>query len=468
MTLPPGPPAHSLLTLGRWSLRPLELLDACHKRYGDTFTFEGFGNQTVVFFTRPEHIRELFTGSPDDLYAGRGNALLEAIVGKHSLLLLDGPPHARERKLLMPPFHGERMTAYGKVMRDVTDARINQWTADAPFSLQEETSAITLNVILRTVFGVEAGQRFDRLRARLSVFVREGATPGMLAVLLLVPADTIKKWLLAGTDDDAPAWARALRSRLPLYDLAQSARDVDTMLLAEIRRRREAPDEARHDILSLLVSARYEDGAPMSDEALRDEMVTLLLAGHETTAVTLAWAMHRLLMHPEVLRKVLDEIRTVTGGVAPEPEHVPKLEYLDAVIRETQRVHTIIPLVVRRLERPMTLGGFALPAGVMAAPSIPLVHMRRDVWGDPESFRPERFFERKPTPFEFMPFGGGVRRCIGAAFAHYEMKVVLARLLWRTTLRAAVPLPVKVVRRGIVLGPKGGMPVVMTARDPAR
>ncbi len=464
-TLPPGPAPHSLVTLARWSLQPLELLDECHKRYGDVFTFEGFGQQTVVFFTRPEAIRELFTGSPDDLYAGRGNAVLEAIVGKQSLLLLDGPPHARERKLLMPPFHGERMTAYGAVMRDVTDARIAQWPVGSPFSIQDEASAITLDVILRTVFGVEAGQRFDRLRERLSVFVREGATPAMLAVLLLVPPETIRKWLMTGTESDAPGWVRALRTRLPLYDLAQSARDVDELLLAEIRRHRDDPDPARNDILSLLVSARYEDGTAMSDEALRDEMVTLLLAGHETTAVTLGWVVHRLLLHPEVLRKVLDEMREVADEAGPGPEHVPRLEYLDAVIRETQRVHTIIPLVVRRLERPMTIGGVSLPAGVMVAPSIPLVHMRPDIWGDPENFRPERFFERKPTPFEFMPFGGGVRRCIGAAFAHYEMKVVLARILWRTSLRTAVPLPVKVVRRGIVLGPKGGMPVVMTARS---
>ncbi|MBI5516860.1 MAG: cytochrome P450 [Deltaproteobacteria bacterium] len=462
--LPPGPPARSVVTLARWALRPLELLDECAERFGDCFTFEGFGAQTVVFFTRPEAVKEIFTASAEDLYAGQGNAILEAIVGKNSLLLLDGAPHARERKLLMPPFHGERMNAYGRVMRDITDARVDGWEKRRAFSIQDEASAITLEVILRTVFGVEEAERLEHLRERLSVFVREGANPLVLTLLLTVPAETLTRVLMAGTDPEEAFWKRNLRSLLPFHALAMSGRDVDQGLLAEIRRRREEGTGDRTDILSLLLDARYEEGDGMSDEALRDEMVTLLLAGHETTAVTLAWVFHRLLLHPEVLLKVQDELQAVAGGAPPEPEHVPKLDYLDAVIRETQRVHTIIPLVVRRLQRDMTIGGVDLPKGVLVAPAIPLLHKRKDVWGDPEAFRPERFLERKPTPFEFLPFGGGVRRCIGAAFAHYEMKVVLARILWRATLRAEGPLPTRTVRRGVTLGPKDGMPVVLEAR----
>jgi cytochrome P450 len=453
-----------MVTLGRWALRPLELLDECAERFGDCFTFEGFGAQTVVLFTRPEAVKDIFTASADDLYAGQGNAILEAIVGKNSLLLLDGAPHARERKLLMPPFHGERMNAYGHVMRDITDARVDTWTQAKPFSIQDEASAITLEVILRTVFGVEEAERLERLRERLSVFVREGANPLVLTLLLTVPAETLTRVLMAGTDPAEPFWKRNLRSLLPFHTLALSGRDVDQGLLSEIARRRAEGTQGREDILSLLLEAKYEDGEGMSDEALRDEMVTLLLAGHETTAVTLAWVFHRLLLHPEVLQKVQDELRAVAGGGPPEPEHVPRLEYLDAVIRETQRVHTIIPLVVRRLQRDLIIGGVELPKGVLVAPAIPLLHKRKDVWGDPENYRPERFLERRPTPFEFLPFGGGVRRCIGAAFAHYEMKVVLARIVWRATLRAAEPLPLKTVRRGVTLGPRTGMPVTLQAR----
>lgn len=464
--LPPGPTPHSLATLARWALTPLELLQDAQQKYGDTFTFEGFGNQTVVFFSRPDAVRDIFTGSPDDLHAGEGNAILEAVLGRNSLLLLDGAAHARERKLLMPPFHGERMAAYGKVMRDITDAQVDGWAMETAFPMHRETAAITLEVILRTVFGVEELDRLDHLRKQLSTFVETGANPAVLTLLLTVPAPKLRRWLTAGTERDAPFWKKNLRSILPFHSLATSAGEVEEGLLREIRRRREEGTDGRADILSMLVAARYEDGEAMSDEALRDEMVTLLLAGHETTALSLAWVFHRLFMHPEVHRKVLDEIARVADGGAPEPEHMPKLEYLDMVIRETQRVHSILPLVVRKLQRPMTIGGADLPAGVMVAPAIPLLHMRRDIWGDPENFRPERFAEKRPTPFEFLPFGGGVRRCIGAAFAQYEMKIVLARILWRTTLRAARPVPLKTVRRGITLGPDHGMPVALTARRP--
>jgi cytochrome P450 len=445
--LPPGPGTLPLVQMMHWVWRPIPFMEECARQYGDCFTvrFPLFGHPgdrpPLVFFSDPDAVREIFTGDEADLLAGEANAPLEALVGRHSLLLLDGAHHMHERRLMMPSFHGERMQAYGDVMRQVTDRVIDAWPLEQPFPIHPHMQGITLAVILRTVFGLDEGARMTHLRDLLTRLLATGSNP-----LALLP------WFRVELGGLTP-WGR----------LARVGREVDAILLDEIRRRRAAGREGREDVLSMLVEARDETGRPMSDEELRDEMMTLLAAGHETSATTLCWVFNRVLRHPEVLEKLRAELAHVVGGGPVEPRHVPQLEYLDATIKETLRLNPIIPLVGRRLRTPMRIGGRELPAGAIAAPCIYLTHRRPEAWPDPERFDPERFVGQRTSPYAFFPFGGGVRRCLGMAFALYEMKIVVAEVLTRAVLRGAPGYRVRVVRRGITFAPSDGMPVVVEA-----
>ena len=440
--LPPGPRLPALVQFLHSAFRPTAFLEECSRRFGDPFTLRIPGRPPLVMFSDPEAIREIFTGDPERLCAGQANDLLAPMLGQHSLLLLDGARHLRERRLMLPPFHGERMQAYGRVMREIADRSIDAWPVGRPFPIHERMQAITLDVILRTVFGLDEGVQLDRLRERLRRLM--AFVSGTLGVLLLIP------WL-----------QRDLGPLTPGGRFARLAGEIDTILFAEIARLRSEGVAGREDILSMLIAARDEDGQPMSDQELRDEMVTLLLAGHETTATSLAWAFHRLLGRPDVLGKLRAELGAVAGDGPLEPEHVARLEYLDAVVKETARLNPVVPNVGRRLQAPMRIGGHDLPAGVVASPCIYLTHRRPDLWPDPARFDPERFVGARPNPYAFFPFGGGVRRCLGAAFATYEMKVVLAEVLARVELRAAPGYRVRTVRRTVTLAPSGGMPVVV-------
>jgi cytochrome P450 len=444
--LPPGPPIPRLLQMLYWIRRPIPFMEDCTRTYGDCFTI-GFPalpgtplrsrRPTFVFFSHPEAIREIFTGPEETLRAGEANAFLEPLLGAHSLLLLDGTRHLHERRMMQPPFHGERMQAYGEIMRDITARVVADWTIGRPFPIHAEMQRITLDVILRTVFGVDDGPRLVELRDLLTRLLAFAANPFVMLVQLdLGPLSP---------------WGRLVRL----------GRRVDEILYAEIARRRATGPEGRADILSLLVAARDERGEPMTDAQLRDEMFTLLVAGHETTATSLAWAFHHVLERPAVHERILDEIARVTGGGPLEPRHVAQLEYLDATVKETLRLNPILPVVGRRLQEPMRIGGRDLPAGVIATPCIYLTHRRPDLWPSPDRFDPERFLRARPSPYEFLPFGGGVRRCLGMAFALYEMRTVLATVLSRTALRAAPGHTVRVVRRSITLAPSSGMPVVL-------
>jgi cytochrome P450 len=397
-------------------------------------------------FSDPDAIKTIFTGDEEDLRAGEANYRLEPILGKHSLLILDGREHLRERRLLQPPFHGDRMLAYGVVMRDIAAAAVDRWpTTGRPFAVHPQMQGITLDVILRTVFGLDEGPAKRDLRAALLDLLNLGANPQLL--------------LAAQQSSNGKGGNGAS----PAVRFTTARERVDRLLFAEIAARRLADVTHRADILSLLVQATYEDGRPLEDRALRDELMTILLAGHETTATALAWAVSHVLTHPDVRTRILDELRE-TGTAPLDPQRVTRLEYLDAVCRETLRLTPIIPLVGRRLTRPMRIGGIDLPAGAVAAPCIYLAHRRPERWPEPERFRPERFLETKPTPYEFLPFGGGVRRCLGMAFALVEMKIVLAEVLTRVELRAAPGYQVRVVRRSVTLAPSEGMPVVVERR----
>lgn len=435
--LPPGPSLRSPIQLLRWVFAPLPFMEACADRYGDPFTIRLLKDRPMVFFSDPKAIKQIFTGDPDLFRAGGANKIFEGIFGPNSLLLLDGVRHRRERRLLLPPFHGERMRLYGTMMSEIADRSINTWPVGASFPIQPHLQAITLDIILRVVFGLEDESRHSRLR---TVIVE--------ALRLMDFGNPLRPFV---------AWWRFGRVR----------REIDCLLCEEIRQRRGARPEDRTDILSMLLTAKDEDGVPMSDEEVRDEMFTMLVAGHETTATLLAWAIHRLLKHPDVLAAARTELASVvgTGSELPPPsaEQVAELTYLDAAIKETARLNPVIPIVARQIQKQATIGSTTLPAGCVAAPCIYLTHRRPDLWSEPKSFEPDRFLNRSVDPYSFFPFGGGVRHCLGAAFASYEMKIVLARVLSRVTLRPDPKHSIRVVRRGLALGPSRSLRVIQVA-----
>jgi cytochrome P450 len=440
--LPPGPALPALLQGIQYVFWPGPFFEACARRYGECFTLRmPVGPSIEVMFSNPDAIRQIFTGDEDELRGGEAFVALQPLLGAHSILALDGARHQRERRLMMPPFHGERMLAYGETMRAIAERAIEGWPIGRPFPIHPEMQVITLEVILRTVFGAE-GERLDALRGLVQRFARVAVNPMWLWPRLQVDLGRLSPW------------GRFLGAK----------RDLDTFLFAEFARRRADGGMGRDDVLSLLLAARYEDGRPMSDEELRDQMMTLLLAGHDTTATSLAFALHNILRHPEVLERLREERAQVVGAGPVAPAQVGRLEYLDATVKETLRLHPIISEVGRVLARPMRIGGWDLPAGAVAAPCIYLTHRRPDLWPEPERFDPGRFIGRRPSPYEFFPFGGGMRRCLGMAFALYEMKVVLAEVLSRVELRLAPGYRMQRVRRSITLAPSKGMPVVVERR----
>jgi cytochrome P450 len=435
--LPPGPREPAAWQLYRWIGDPVPFLRESRARYGRAFTIRLPGSIPVVMFSDPRAIKDVFTGSPDVLHAGKANVVLEPMVGANSLLLLDGPRHLRERRLLMPPFHGDRMHRYGAVMREITLRSMERWPRGVSFPVHAQTQSITLDVILRTVFGLEEGAQMTALRGRLVELMDGVSNPWMLLPFVQL--------------DFGP--------RSPGGRLRRLREEVDAALYAEIDRRRRSGAEGREDVFSMLVEAKYEDGTSMGRESLRDELLTLLAAGHETTATALAWTFHLLVENRRVLDRLVAELDALP------PEKAADAPYLDAVVKESLRLQPVVPGVGRALEAPMRIGDWDIPAGTMVAPSIYLTHHDPDVWPDPERFDPERFVHRKPTPYEWLPFGGGVRRCIGMAFALYEMKVVLATVLRGLAIERAPGARVKLVRRAVTFTPSGGMPLVVRDRS---
>jgi cytochrome P450 len=366
------------------------------------------------------------------LLAGQGNAtLLEPMLGKFSLLTLDGAEHLRQRRLLLPAFHGERMHAFAAAMREITEASLAGWPVGKPFALHGAMQSITLDVILQTVFGFAGGHTHRELRAKLVELLDIGTKP----------------WLLF------PGAIGLDPLRVPWLRITKLKRAVDDALYRLITDRRAAPAGGT-DVLSMMLAARDEQGEGMTDVEVRDELVTLLLAGHETTATSLAWTFDQLLSHPHVLAKLRAEL------------DAGRDEYLDAVIRETLRVRPILPLVGRHVAKPFTLGRWTIPVGSRIAPSIYLAGRRPDAYPNPERFEPERWIGVRPDPSTWLPFGGGIRRCIGMAFAMFEMRVVLQTIVPRARLHLADG-PARVVRRGITLAPSGGTSVVLSGRDRA-
>lgn len=412
-----------------WGVWPIQFLERCWKRYGDFFTVSFAMLQNAVMIVDPPTIKEIFRGDPDELHAGEGNRILRPVLGSQSVLLLDGPEHMRERKLMLPPFHGERMKRYGEMMAEITSREMERWPVGAPFRLHSSTRAITLDVILKAVFGIEEEARLARFRELLGGMLDTLSTRAAQLALLIRRERVVQ-----------------LRRFRTLIDA------VDAAILEEIRTRRADPGlSERDDILSMLLQAEDEDGNPMSDGQLRDELMTLLTAGHETTATALAWAFERLMRHPDAVQRLKRELSSNGDG------------YLDAVIQESQRLRPVIPLVARKLQSPMELKEWSLPAGTILSPNIYLTHRRPDVYPEPEAFKPERFLENPPDTYSWLPFGGGVRRCLGASFALYEMKVVLRTILERAELRPVDPADESITRRSITFAPSKGATAVLEA-----
>ncbi len=391
-------------------LRPTRFLEQCHDACGDYFTLRPAPDREVVFTVDPEAVKTIFTGDPEQLRAGEANVVLAPLLGPGSTLLLDGPEHLRHRRLLLPPFHGELMRAHVETMRAVAERHVAQWPRGRAFSVIASTQAITLEVIMRVVFGVADRERRERLgRALRRVLDAVGSRPRVVALVL-----TAERF-----DGPRSPWGRFMTARA----------EAEALLREEIA----AHDGSGDDILSMLVAA-----GGLSEDDLVDELMTLLVAGHETTATALAWTLERLVRHPRVLAQ------------AGEPE------YLEAVITETLRLRPVVPAVVRRLTAPLQLGPYEIPAGMHVAPSIYLLHRRPDLYPDPLAFKPERFLNRKPGTYEWIPFGGGVRRCLGASFALTEMKVVLETILASTSLRPVRGDGESTTRRAITFAPSRG------------
>ena len=394
--LPPGPRMPRALQTLRWGARPMAFMRDCHERYGDIFTVRIAQEGDWVMLADPEHVKQVFTGDPAIFHAGEGNVILLPLVGDRSVLLLDDEAHMRQRKLLLPPFHGKRMERYGELMREIAEREIASWPRGEPFELHPRMQALTLEIIVRAVMGVQEGERLDRVRRSLSELLGEVMDPVAAVLIAVLGPHRFRK----------------------LPQVKKTMAGPDEVLYDEIAHRRAQPDlEERDDILSLLLQARDEDGNPMTDQELRDELMTLLVAGHETTATALSWAVERLVRHPERLDRLRDEV--AAGDDA----------YLDAVVKETLRLRPVLPLVVRQLTEPVEIGGHLLPAGARVTPCIYLVHRREDVYPDPYAFRPERFLEEPAGTYTWIPFGGGVRRCLGASFAMFEMNQVLSALV---------------------------------------
>ncbi|HXT00297.1 MAG TPA: cytochrome P450 [Elusimicrobiota bacterium] len=445
--LPPGPRALPIEQLRRWMYSPTVLLDECAAAHGDWFTIRFPRGITMVVTSDPAAIRDLFAGDPDTLLAGAGNRFFRPSLGAESILTIDGQPHRRVRRLMMPPFHGERMRAYAQDIARITAERVARWPRGRVLVSHHEFQAMALEVILATMFGLKPGEDFA-LREELSRFLEDNSGPFTIFLGMLM-LDQDGRPPLAGLVEGLGDWT-------PYGRLLRRRRRIDELLQREIERRR-GSSRAGGDFLSLFLEARDEHGDRLSDAELRDQMVTLLLAGHETTATSLSWAFRRLTAEPEALSALKSELAGAPEG---DPAQAAGLKYLDAVVSEALRIDPVVPLVWRQLTEPTTLGGRELPAGVAVAASIYLAHRRPDVWPEPERFLPQRFFDRRPAPWEYLPFGGGARRCLGMAFAQFEMKLIMAEVLRRADVRAA-PGRSRVVRRSVTLAPHDGAPVLV-------
>jgi cytochrome P450 len=440
--VPPGPGYPSMVQgIGFWN-RPLPYLERLRARYGKRFTLKLPVSPWFVFQTEPDAVKAVFTAPPDVLHPGEGARILEPIVGANSVLLLDEGAHMRQRKLMLPAFHGEKMAALSGLMEEVAQREVASWPREQTLELAPRMQRLTLEIILRAAFGLDPGPRLDALRERLAAMLAFGDRP----ISLMPPRPG--------------SLAEKILERVgPFAEFVRIQAQSDELIFELIAERRAAEGKDRDDILAMLLEARDEDGAPMSDQEIRDELLTLLVAGHETTASTLAWAFATLPRQPRVLARLEEEVRHGDGDA-----------YLTATIQETLRRRPVLPNSAPRLVvKPIEVGGWEYPPGVCLVPNAYLLHHDPDVYEDPYAFRPERFLDEGPGTYTWIPFGGGRRRCLGASFAMVEMKLVLCTVLGSCELRAGGTGPELARRRNITIRPGHGGRAVLgeRAREPA-
>ena len=444
MTLPNGPalsPLQGKLRTWKFVFSPLSTIEEGYSKYGDVFRTNTNSSFPFIYFCNPKAIQQIFTADSDTFTSGGSNGVLQNLVGINSLLLQNGDRHQRQRKLLMPPFHGDRMSKYGDLIYNLTSDVIGQWEIDKPFPIRRSIQEISLKIIFGVVFGLNQGQRYEKLRLLISDILDSMSSP--FSSIFLFFNFLQKDW------GPWSPWGRFLRTRQKIYEL----------VLAEIQAAREDGNH-RDDILSLLLEARDEAGNPMSDEEIKDQLLTMLLAGHETTASSLAWALYWIDKTPSVPEKLRQELATLPNNS--DKVAITKLPYLNAVCQETLRIYpVIINAFPRIVQKPVEIMGYQLEPGTVAMVSIYLTHHREDIYPEPKQFKPERFLERQFSPYEYLPFGGGSRHCIGSAFALFEMKLVLATILSQCELKLVSERSIKPVRRGVTMAPPGNMRMVV-------
>jgi cytochrome P450 len=430
--LPPGPRAPGALQmLATWK-RPAASIERLRARYGKRITVQLPFQPPLVLLSDPDEIKELFTAAPDAVHPGEGARILEPLIGRNSVILLDEGPHLEQRKLMLPAFHGEKMQRLVGPMTELTEREVDSWPRQQPVKLHPRLQRLTLEIILRAVFGLEQGEQLDTLRDALTEVLVFSESP-----LSVIPgAQRVAGWFG------------------PLKRFRQVTERTDALIFDLIDERRAEADSGRDDILAMLLQARHEDDSPMSPQELRDELMTALVAGHETTASQLAWAFERLSREPRVVERLVWELEAGDGD-----------EYLTATINEVLRIKPVLPNAEPRLtKRPVKIGDFEYPAGVALLASAYLVHHDPAIYPEPHAFRPERFLGRTPGTYTWIPFGGGRRRCLGASFALQEMKIVMRAVLSRFEIASVTGRPEQTGRRSITFSPKDGATIVLLER----
>ncbi len=449
--LPAGPRSSSVWQLLQYAHDPLAFLGNCSRRFGPTFTVRFAGYGPFVMLSESEAIRDVFRGDPHVLHSGEANEFLSVSVGKNSVLVLDDEVHARQRRILVPPFKGERMRRFFNEMRAATTDEVRSWPHSESMPMLPAMRRITLRVILQSVLGLPAGPELSDIEARVErLLAVSRVTRYSIALLPITPMRLLK--------------------RLRFVPWFWHLRKMDHAIFAFIARYRRDPAPVAQSVFADLVAATHEDGQSLSDIEIRDIIVTLLFAGHDTTSIALAWALEQIVSHADASARIVEELQTATGGGEFQSEHLERLSYLDATIHESMRRRTILPFVSRLTKQPFRAGGREYPAGVTLAPCIHLVHRRADLYPEPDEFRPERFLERRFDSTEWLTFGGGNRMCLGMAFSLYEMKVVLAEIFASVHLQCVPGRRSRAVRQGLSLGPHDGVRLIVKpqlSRSPA-
>lgn len=445
MKSPNGPQSSPFIQLINWIFRPLDFLEECARDHGDTFNLNLMGFPPFTVVSDPQGIQEIFSVDAQKFDVGRTNELLSSLLGDNSLMLLDAKRHRRQRKLMMPLVHGEQVKSYAQTISQIAETVASQWHIGQTFSVQKAMQEITLETILHVVFGLSEGERYQAIKPSLIELLDLTGSPLKASVIFLP--------LLQQDLGEWSPWGKVVRRKRRIYELLQ----------AEIDWRRSNAEQLGKDVLSLMLSARDERGEPLSDIELKDQMMTLLVAGHETTTTALAWAFYWIHKLPEVKQKLLEELDNFQDDS--DPLAISRLPYLTAVCQETLRIYPVAFIASLRIAKsPIEIMGYQFAAETMLAPNIYLTHHRPDLYPEPKQFKPERFLERQYSPYEFLPFGGGNRRCIGYALALLEMKLVLAKILTTWELDLLSDRPVVPRRRGVTVAPHNGVPLVVKGK----